>query len=73
MLYQIAIAVGGMIVLVLLFVIFHQLADRMRALNGECRMDSLRCLGCLATGRCGDKDKNPQGRGKPDRPGLRAP
>ncbi len=52
MFYQIGIAVGGMVTLVSLFVIFQLLADRMRALNGECRLNTLRCLGCLASGRC---------------------
>lgn len=64
MLYQVGIAVGGMIVLVLLFVIGHQLAERRRALDPDCKMNSLRCLGCLASGRCRQE-------GAPATPGRR--
>lgn len=52
MFYQTVTAVGGMIALVSLFFIFHLLAERMRALDGECSLNSFRCLGCLASGRC---------------------
>ncbi len=49
---QLLIGVGGMVVLALVFAVAQQAASRARALQGDCRMDSLRCLGCLATGRC---------------------
>ncbi len=52
MFYQTVTAVGGMIALVSLFFIFQLLAERMRALDGECHMNGFRCLGCLASGRC---------------------
>ncbi len=52
MLYNLMVAVGGMITLVTLFAVFHLLAERKRALDGECSLNSFRCLGCLATGRC---------------------
>lgn len=49
---KLLIGVGGMVFLATLFVAFQELANRRRMLGGECRMDSVRCLGCLATGRC---------------------
>jgi hypothetical protein len=52
MLYQAIIAVAGLVILALFYVVFQELANRMRAMRGECRLDSIRCLGCLATGRC---------------------
>ena len=52
MLYQLAIGVSGLVLLTLLYVVFQELAKRMRAMRGECQLDSIRCLGCLATGRC---------------------
>lgn len=49
---KLLIGVGGMVVLALVFAVAQQAAARARALGGDCRMDSLRCLACLATGRC---------------------
>jgi len=46
------IGVGGLVLFALVFGAFQALANRARALGGECRMDSIRCLGCLATGKC---------------------
>ena len=69
MLYNLMVAIGGMIILVSLFVVFHLLAERMRALDGECSQNSFRCLGCLASGRCrqeggdGKKIRGPVRRG----------
>lgn len=50
---QLLLGAGGVVVFALLFATFHVLANRARVLSGECRLDSIRCLGCLATGRCG--------------------
>jgi hypothetical protein len=52
MLYQLAIGVSGLVLLTLLYVVFQELAKRMRAMRGECQLDSIRCLGCLASGHC---------------------
>jgi hypothetical protein len=49
---QLLVGVGGLVLFALLFGAFQALANRARALGGECRMDSIRCLGCLATGKC---------------------
>jgi hypothetical protein len=52
MIVRYVIGAGVLVVLVLLWVAFQEIGNRMRALHGECRMDSLRCLGCMASGRC---------------------
>lgn len=54
---KLLIGVGGMVFLATLFVGFQELANRRRMLGGECRMDSVRCLGCLATGRCRGREQ----------------
>ncbi len=56
---QLLIGVGGLVFLALLFALFRQVGNRARALAGDCSMDSLRCLGCLATGRCRAKGQSP--------------
>ena len=56
MLYELAVAVGGMVLLVLLWAAFDAMGRRARSVQGEgeerCRMDSVKCLGCYLTGRC---------------------
>jgi hypothetical protein len=49
---QLLIGVGGLVFLATAYAALQELANRRRLLNGECRMDSIRCLGCMATGRC---------------------
>ena len=54
---QLLIGIAGLVFLASAYVALQELANRRRALNGECRMDSIRCLGCLATGRCRAQEK----------------
>lgn len=49
---QLLVGAGGLVLFALVFGAFQALANRARVLGGECRMDSIRCLGCLATGKC---------------------
>ena len=49
---QMLIGVGGFMLLAVVFGLAQVISARMRAMAGDCRFDSVRCLGCLATGRC---------------------
>ena len=57
--YQLTIGIGGMVLLVLVWVTFNLLAERMRTVQGtgeeRCRLDSIKCLGCYVTGKCKSK------------------
>lgn len=53
MLYQLMIGVGGFVVLALLLGLVELLRRRYRLLSEGCAVDSVRCLGCIALGRCG--------------------
>lgn len=59
MFYNLIVAVGGMFILATVWVTFNLLAERMRAVhddaNGQCEMNSLRCLGCYVSGKCQSK------------------
>ena len=56
MFYNLLVAIGGMFILVTIWVIFNFLAERMRAVHGEasgqCEINGLRCLGCYVSGKC---------------------
>jgi len=56
MLYQLVIGVGGFVVLALLLGIADLARRRWRSLHERCEVDSIRCLGCIALGRCGKQD-----------------
>lgn len=65
---QLLIGVGGLVLFALLFGAFHAVTNRVREMGGECRMDGIRCLGCLATGRCkalGTRPAAPRGADTP--------
>lgn len=54
---QLLIGIGGLVFLATSYAALQELANRRRLLNGDCRMDSIRCLGCMATGRCRAKEQ----------------
>ena len=66
---QVLIGVGGFMLLALVFVLAQVISARMRAMAGDCKFDSVRCLGCLATGRC---RATKQSSGAPPAPASRA-
>ncbi len=59
MFYNLFVAIGGMIALVTIWVTFNLLGERMRAVHGDtegqCEMNSFKCLGCYVTGKCKSK------------------
>jgi hypothetical protein len=70
MLYNLIIAVGGMVALMGLYVLFDLLATRVRAVQadteGDCSITSYKCLGCYVSGTCKSKRKQaPAARPRP--------
>ena len=64
---QLLIGIGGLVFLATAYAGLHELANRRRVLGGECRMDSIRCLGCLATGRCHSQERRADSPNEPVR------
>jgi hypothetical protein len=50
--YQLIIGAGGFAVLALLLGVVELVRRRHRLLDEGCDVDSIRCLGCMALGRC---------------------
>lgn len=59
MLYELTVAVVGMVLPVLLWAAFDALGRRARSVRGEgeerCRTEGVRCLGCYLTGQCASR------------------
>jgi len=61
MLYDLAVAVGGLVALVTLWFGFDLLARRVRTVHADgeepCADSGIRCLGCYFTGQCQSRRK----------------